>query len=36
MFTGLIQYVGKVAKIEQADTSARLSITCPPITLKLR
>ncbi|CAB4681173.1 MAG: riboflavin synthase [Actinobacteria bacterium] len=36
MFTGLIQYVGKVAKIEQADTSARLSITCPPITTEIK
>jgi riboflavin synthase len=36
MFTGLIQYVGKVAKIEQADTSARLSITCPPITAEIK
>ncbi len=36
MFTGLIQYVGKVAKIEQSDTSARLSITCPPITTEIK
>jgi riboflavin synthase len=36
MFTGLIQYVGKVAKIEQADTSARLSISCPPITTEIK
>jgi riboflavin synthase len=36
MFTGLIQYVGKVAKIEQADTSARLSISCPPITSEIK
>lgn len=36
MFTGLIQYVGKVAKIEQADTSARLTITCPPITTEIK
>jgi riboflavin synthase len=36
MFTGLIQYVGKVAEIEQADTSARLSISCPPITSEIK
>ena len=36
MFTGLIGYVGKVSKIEQADTSARLSITCPPITAEIK
>lgn len=36
MFTGLIQYVGKVAKIELADTSARLSISCPPITSEIK
>jgi riboflavin synthase len=36
MFTGLIAYVGQVAKIEQADTSARLSITCPPITAEIK
>ncbi len=36
MFTGLIQYVGKVAKIEQSDTSARLSISCPPITTEIK
>ena len=36
MFTGLIQYVGKVAKIEQADTSAHLTITCPPITSEIK
>jgi len=36
MFTGLISYVGQVAKIEQADTSARLSITCPPITAEIK
>ena len=36
MFTGLITYVGQVAKIEQADTSARLSITCPPITAEIK
>ena len=36
MFTGLISYVGQVAKIEQADNSARLSITCPPITAEIK
>lgn len=36
MFTGLIAYVGQVAKVEQADTSARLSITCPPITAEIK
>lgn len=36
MFTGLISYVGQVAKIEQADTSARLSITCQPITAEIK
>ena len=36
MLTGLIAYVGQVAKIEQADTSARLSITCPPITAEIK
>ena len=36
MFTGLIAYVGQVAKIEQAGTSARLSITCPPITAEIK
>jgi riboflavin synthase len=36
MFTGLIQYVGEVSKIEQADTSARLSINCPPITSEIK
>jgi riboflavin synthase len=36
MFTGLIGYVGKVAKIEQADTSATLSITCPQITTEIK
>jgi riboflavin synthase len=36
MFTGLISYVGQVAKIEQADASARLSITCPPITAEIK
>ena len=36
MFTGLISYVGQVAKVEQADTSARLSITCPPITAEIK
>jgi len=36
MFTGLIAYVGQVAKIEQADTSARLSISCPPITAEIK
>jgi riboflavin synthase len=36
MFTGLIQYVGEVAKIEQADTSARLTINCPPITSEIK
>ena len=36
MFTGLISHVGQVAKIEQADTSARLSITCPPITAEIK
>lgn len=36
MFTGLIQYVGKVGKIEQAPESARLSITCPPITTEIK
>jgi riboflavin synthase len=36
MFTGLIQYVGEVAKIEQADTSARLTIKCPPITSEIK
>jgi riboflavin synthase len=36
MFSGLIAYVGQVAKIEQADTSARLSISCPPITAEIK
>ena len=36
MFTGLISYVGQVAKIEQADTSATLSITCPQITNEIK
>jgi riboflavin synthase len=36
MFTGLIQYVGEVSKIEQADTSARLTITCPSITTEIK
>ena len=36
MFTGLIGYVGKVAKIEQAQTSAALSITCPQITSEIK
>ena len=36
MFTGLIGYVGKVAKIEQADTSATLGITCPQITTEIK
>jgi riboflavin synthase len=36
MFTGLIQYVGEVSKIEQADTSARLTITCPAITSEIK
>jgi riboflavin synthase len=36
MFTGLIGYVGKVSKIEQADTSATLSITCPQITNEIK
>jgi riboflavin synthase len=36
MFTGLIQYVGEVLKIEQADTSARLTINCPPITSEIK
>jgi len=36
MFTGLIGYVGKVAKIEQAQTSAALSITCPQITTEIK
>jgi riboflavin synthase len=36
MFTGLIQYVGEVSKIEQADTSARLAITCPAITSEIK
>jgi riboflavin synthase len=36
MFTGLIQYVGEVAKIEQADTSARLTINCPLITSEIK
>jgi riboflavin synthase len=36
MFTGLISYVGQVAKIEQADTSARLNISCPPITAEIK
>ena len=36
MFTGLISYVGQVAQVEQADTSARLSITCPPITAEIK
>ena len=36
MFTGLIGYVGKVSKIEQADTSARLTINCPPITSEIK
>jgi len=36
MFTGLIGYVGKVAKIEQAQTSATLSITCPQITIEIK
>lgn len=36
MFTGLIGYVGKVSKIEQAQTSATLSITCPQITAEIK
>jgi len=36
MFTGLIQYVGEASKIEQADTSARLTIKCPPITSEIK
>jgi riboflavin synthase len=36
MFTGLIQYIGEVSKIEQADTSARLTINCPPITSEIK
>jgi riboflavin synthase len=36
MFTGLISYVGQVAKIEQADASATLSITCPQITNEIK
>ena len=36
MFTGLIGYVGKVSKIEQAQTSATLSITCPQITSEIK
>jgi riboflavin synthase len=36
MFTGLIQYVGEVSNIEQADTSARLTINCPPITSEIK
>ena len=36
MFTGLIGYVGKVSKIEQAQTSATLSITCPQITTEIK
>jgi len=36
MFTGLIKYVGEVSKIEQADTSARLTINCPPITSEIK
>jgi len=36
MFTGLIQYVGEVSKIEQADNSARLRINCPPITSEIK
>ena len=36
MFTGLIGYLGKVAKIEQAQTSATLSITCPQITTEIK
>jgi riboflavin synthase len=36
MFTGLIQYVGEVSKIEQADTSARLTINCSPITSEIK
>ncbi len=36
MFTGLIQYVGEVSKIEQADTSARLTINCPAITSEIK
>jgi riboflavin synthase len=36
MFTGLIGYVGKVSKIEQAQTSATLSITCPQITIEIK
>jgi riboflavin synthase len=36
MFTGLIGYVGKVSKIEQADTSATLSIACPQITTEIK
>jgi riboflavin synthase len=36
MFTGLIQYVGEVSKFEQADTSARLTINCPPITSEIK
>ena len=36
MFTGLIQYVGEVSKIEKADTSARLTINCTPITTEIK
>jgi riboflavin synthase len=36
MFTGLIGYVGKVAKIEQAQTSATLNIACPQITTEIK
>ena len=36
MFTGLIGYVGKVSKIEQAQTSAALSITCSQITTEIK
>jgi riboflavin synthase len=36
MFTGLIQYVGEVSKIEQAGTSARLTINCPVITTEIK
>jgi riboflavin synthase len=36
MFTGLIQYVGEVSKIEQVDTSARLTINCSPITSEIK
>jgi len=36
MFTGLIGYVGKVAKIKQAQASAALSITCPQITTEIK